>query len=185
MEQNYYKISRKKAGCQDWEERKFRETGENSKGKLAIYCIQLQGPMKKEKALMTKFHEGFSMQDKDILLLVALCAGGCVLDTKSLGAVVAGTAGLAGLHVLHGHDLGTFLHLEETGLMAISTLVAFVSVNLAVENHFAGALAIVLYGLAARNCESRNGKSERYNNCNRYDEKLFHSDFTSFHRGLT
>ena len=87
---------------------------------------------------------------------MALCTAGCILGAESLGAVVAAAAVLAGLHVLHGDDVGALLHLEQTGLMAIRALESLVGVCLAVKHDLAGALAVVLNRLAGRDCESRN-----------------------------
>lgn len=130
------------------------------------------------------FRGGFLTSYDDILFLVALSTAGGVLHAESLGAVVASTAELSGLHILHGHYIAALLHLEKTRLMAISTLEALVGVDLAVKNHLAGALRFEINGLAGWNCESRDGEDEGYNYYDRYDEKLFHYDFTSFHREI-
>jgi len=99
---------------------------------------------------------------KDILFLVTLGTGCLILDAESLGAVVACAAALAGLHVLHGHDVSALLHLEKTGLMAISTLVPFVSVDLAVKHNLSSSLAVEFNRLAGRDCKSGHRHRERY-----------------------
>jgi hypothetical protein len=140
-------------------------------------------PDPSNKKAPTDYREGL-LPDNDILLLVALCTIGCVFRAESLGAVVAGTAVLAGVHVFHGDDVAALLHLEEAGLMAIGALETLVGVDLAVKHDLAGALAFELDRLAGRNCECGHRQGERYDNNECQYEKFFHGGFTSFRIGM-
>ena len=81
---------------------------------------------------------------------------------EGLGAVVAGTAELSIIHVLHGDGISTLLHLEDRR-MASRALEPFVSMYFAVKDNLIRALRRELHGLSGRDRECGNRHRERYN----------------------
>ena len=96
--------------------------------------------------------EGFYIYN-DILFLVALCTVGCILRAEGLGTVVACTAELTIIDVLHRDGVRTLLHLEDCRV-ALCTLETFVSMDFAVKHNLACTLTVEFNGLAGRDCES-------------------------------
>lgn len=111
------------------------------------------------------------------MTLAAVCG---VLRGEGFGAVVAHSAALAGLHVLHGLACsGALRHLEDGRMTRIAS--ASLLVCIAAEHDLARAAACELHGLTGAHCERRDRENERYNHYECDYEKLLHS-FTSFHR---
>ena len=86
---------------------------------------------------------------------------GGILSAERLGTVVAGTAELTRVDIIHCNAISALLHLEQARLMAIRTLEAFICVNLAVKYDLAGSFTLKLYGLARRYGEGGTGKNKR------------------------
>jgi hypothetical protein len=128
---------------------------------------------------LTENREGLLLYN-DILLLVTFTAIGRILRGEGLGPIVASAAEFSCIHILHSHGVGALLHLEETGLMAIGTLVALVGVNFAVKYDLASALAVKFHRLAGWHCECCHCHGERDNNDQGQYQTFFHLDFTSF-----
>jgi hypothetical protein len=98
---------------------------------------------------------------------------GAFADTKHLFAVMAGTARLAGFHIIHLQ--GNFLHIEEPGLaMAISTLGTRISVSFTIENNVAFRFLFKLNFFAGTYCHGAAcyPNEETSSNCN--NKKSFH-----------